>query len=251
MTARTHGRIRIEDGGKRVRTMLGGVIVADSANVKYVWEKPYYPTYYFPIADVRTDHLAPTGEQDRSPSRGTAQLHTVKANGREALDAARWYTEAKIEELTDYVTFDWSAMDAWFEEDEEVFVHARDPHTRVDILQSSRHVEVVINGEKVADSYQPRLLFETGLPTRYYLPMTDVRMDLLAASGLHTACPYKGEASYYHVAVGGETFENHVWWYPSPVAESQKIAGYVSFYNERVDIYVDGERVERPQTVFS
>ena len=251
VTARTHGRVRIEDGGKRVRTMLGGIVIADSADVKYVWEKPYYPTYYFPVADVHTDYLVPTGEENRTPSRGTAQLHTVKANGKEAVNAVRWYTGAKIEELNDYATFDWSAMDAWFEEDEEVFVHARDPYSRVDILQSSRHVEVVINGEKVADSHQPRLLFETGLPTRYYLPKTDVRMDLLAPSDLHTACPYKGEASYYHVTVGGETFEDHVWWYPSPVAESQKIAGYLSFYNEKVDIYVDGKLQNRPNTMFS
>lgn len=251
MTTRTHGRIRIEDGGKRVRTTLGGIVIADTTNVKLVWEKPYYPTYYFPIADVNTDYLVPTGETDRSPSRGTADLHTVKANGAEASNAVRWYTDAKIEELNGFVSFDWAAMGAWFEEDEEVFVHARDPSTRVDILQSSRHVEVVVNGEKVASSRQPRLLFETGLPVRYYLPKTDVRMDLLTASDLHTECPYKGVASYYDVTVGGETFANHVWWYPTPVAESQKIAGYVCFYNEKVDIFVDGELMKRPKTMFS
>jgi uncharacterized protein (DUF427 family) len=251
VNARTHGRIRIEDGAKRIRTMLGGVFVADSASVKLVWEKPYYPTYYFPVADVRADCLVATGEHDRSPSRGAAGLYTVTAGGAEAPSAARWYTSGTIEELNDYVTFDWGSMGAWFEEDEEVFVHARDPYTRVDILQSSRHVEVVIEGEKIADCRQPRLLFETGLPTRFYLPKTDVRMDLLIESALHTACPYKGEASYYHVAVGAETFDDYVWWYPSPVAESQKIAGYVSFYNEKVDIYLDGELQDRPKTPFS
>jgi uncharacterized protein (DUF427 family) len=251
MTARTQGRIRIEDGAKRVRVQLGGVTVADSKDVKLVWEKPYYPTYYFPAGDVRADLLVPTGEVDRTPSRGEAEVHTVKAGEAEAAGAARWYRSPAVEELADRLSFDWAAMDAWFEEDEQVYVHARDPFTRVDILQSSRHVEVFVDGERVANSRAPRLLFETGLPTRYYLPKTDVRMDLLTPSSLHTECPYKGVASYYHVTTGTETHENLVWWYPFPVAESNKIAGYVCFYNEKVDIVVDGEPEERPRTVFS
>ena len=251
MTTRTRGRIRIEDGAKRVRILLGGTTVADTRRVKLVWEKPYYPTYYFPADDVRTDLLVSTGDIDRSPSRGAAEIHTVKAGTAEATGAARWYRSPKIEELAEYLTFDWSAMDAWFEEDEEVYVHPRDPYSRVDILQSSRHVEVYVDGEKVADSHAPRLLFETGLPTRYYLPKTDVRMDLVAPSELTTECPYKGVASYYDVTVGTHTHENLVWWYPFPVPESQKIAGYVCFYNEKVDIVVDGEPQERPKTVFS
>jgi uncharacterized protein (DUF427 family) len=251
MTARTHGRIRIEDGAKRVRVMLGGETVADTKAVKLVWEKPYYPTYYFPAADVRADLLVDTGEVHATPSRGQARIHTIKAGSREAPAAVRWYVESDIDELTGHVTFDWKAMDSWFEEDEEVYVHARDPYTRVDILQSSRRVEVFVDGVEVADSHQPRLLFETGLPVRYYLPKTDVRMDLLTPTDLHTDCPYKGVASYYSVTVGDAVHENLVWWYPFPVEESSKIAGYVSFYNEKVDIVVDGVPLERPQTKFS
>ena len=142
-------------------------------------------------------------------------------------------------------------MDDWFEEDEQVFVHARDPFTRIDILQSSRHVEVFVGGVKVADSVRPRILFETGLPARFYLPKTDVRMDLLERSDLHTECPYKGTASYYSVHTGEETVENIVWWYPAPVKESAEIAGMVSFYNEKVDIKIDGELEAKPKTVFS
>jgi len=250
-STRTHGRIRIEDGAKRVRVMLGGEVIADSTRVKLVWEKPYYPTYYFPQDDVRGDALVHTGESGRSPSRGEWSIATVKAGGRESADAARVYDETKIDELADHVTFDWSAMDAWFEEDDEVYVHARDPYTRVDILQSSRHVKVFIDGEKVADSTMPKLLFETGMPVRYYLPKTDVRMDLLTPGELTTECPYKGVASYYHVRVGETRYEDHVWWYPFPVEESTKIAGLVSFYNEKVDITVDGIEVPRPKSVFS
>ena len=251
MTARTHGRIRIEDGAKRVRVQLGGRTLADTRRVKLVWEKPYYPTYYFPAGDVVTDALRPTGDTHRSPSRGTADVHDAVVADRSAPGTVRWYRDPKIAELADHVTFDWAAMDGWFEEDEQVYVHARDPYTRVDILQSSRHVEVFVAGEKVADSTQPMLLFETGLPTRYYLPKTDVRMDLLTESDLHTECPYKGVASYYHVSVDGDTHENLVWWYPFPVAESQKIAGLVSFYNEKVDIAIDGEAEERPKSPFT
>ena len=76
-------------------------------------------------------------------------------------------------------------------------------------------------------------------------------MDLLTPTDLATECPYKGVASYYDVTVGAQTHENLVWWYPFPVPESQKIAGYVCFYNEKVDIVVDGEPQERPKTVFS
>jgi uncharacterized protein (DUF427 family) len=249
--ARTHGRIRIEDGAKRVRVMLGGTVVADSTAVKLVWEKPYYPTYYFPAADVATELLVDTGDVDRVPSRGESAVLSAKAGDRTADRAVRWYREPKIEELTDHVTFDWGAMDAWFEEDEQVYVHARDPYTRVDVLPSSRRVEVFVAGVKVADSTNARFLFETGLPTRYYLPKTDVRMDLLQPSETHTECPYKGTARYYDVVIDGERFESLVWWYPFPVEESSRIAGLVSFYNERVDIAIDGQPLDRPTTVFS
>lgn len=251
MTATKRGRVRVEDGQKRIRVYLGGELVADTTDVKYVWEKPYYPTYYFPPADVRIDLLVATGESYRSPSRGTASVHTVKAGDAEAVQAARVWDSAEIDELAGFVSFNWKAMSRWFEEDVEVYVHARDPYTRIDVLQSSRHVEVMIDGVTVADSHQPRLLFETGLPVRYYLPKTDVRLDLLEASDTQTACPYKGTAEYWHVRSGEALVEDIVWSYPTPLAESIDIAGYVSFYNEKLDIVIDGELQARPKTKFS
>jgi uncharacterized protein (DUF427 family) len=251
MTTTQKGRIRIEDGQKRIRVFLDGECVADSNSVTLVWEKPYYPVYYFPQSDVRMELLTASGEEKRSPSRGTASLFNVKAGAKEAANAAYAYPEPKIEELAGFVAFHWGALDAWFEEDEEVFVHARDPYTRVDAIPSSRHVEVKINGVTVADSTKPTLLFETGLPTRYYLPLTDVRMDLLRGSDTHTQCPYKGEADYYSVEVNGELVEDIAWYYKYPVEESSRIAGLVSFYNEKVDILVDGHSQERPKTMFS
>lgn len=245
------GRVRIEDGPKRIRVQLGGEWVADTTRVKLVWEVPYYPTYYFHPRDVDFDLLVGAGDTYRSPSRGVAELYTVKAGASAAEKAARVWTGAEFEELVGYVSFTWHAMDAWFEEDVEVFVHPRDPYTRIDILQSSRHVEVVVDGVTIADSHQPRLLFETNLPTRYYVPKIDVRMDLLTSTTTATACPYKGEAEYWSVAAGEKSFDDLVWSYPRPLAESIDIAGYLSFYNEKVDIYVDGELEERPATKFA
>jgi uncharacterized protein (DUF427 family) len=142
-------------------------------------------------------------------------------------------------------------MDAWFEEDEEVFVHPRSPYTRIDALASSRHVEVIVNGVTVADSTHPTLLFETGLPTRYYLPKVDVRLDLLRESSATSACPYKGFARYWSVDTGSGVAEDVGWSYPTPLRESEQVAGLVCFYNERVDLRVDGELQERPKTPFS
>jgi len=250
MATKSRGRVRVEDGSKRVRIYLAGELIADTIHPKYVWEKPYYPTYYIPVADVRMDALVATGEVAHSPSRGDAAVHDVKVNAITADNAAWVYRDGPIPDVTDTVAFRFSAFD-WFEEDEKIFVHPRDPYTRIDILQSSRHVEVFMAGTKVADTRQPRLLFETGLPTRYYIPETDVRMDLLSHSDLTTECPYKGTAHYYHATIDGATVENHIWWYPTPVAESQRIAGYLAFYNEKVEIVIDGVSQEQPRTIFS
>lgn len=133
-------------------------------------------------------------------------------------------------------------MDAWYEEDERVFVHARDPCHRVDIRDSSRHVRVFVEGELVADCTRPKLVFETGLPTRYYLPREDVRSDLLEDSERHTGCPYKGTASYYSVRTPTRVVRDVVWYYPDPYAEASAIKDLLAFYNERVKVEIDGAR---------
>ena len=234
-----------------MRPYLGGELVADTTHPVLVWEVPYYPTYYFPVADVRGELLRDEGAVAHSPSRGEGQLFTVSAGGKVARAAAVRYEDSPIEQLRELIRIEWSAMDAWFEEDEEVFTHARDPHTRVDILASSRHVRVELEGVTIAESPSPRLLFETGLPVRYYLPKPDVRLDLLEPSPTVTHCAYKGRAETFSVRAGGRLHENLAWSYPAPLPESQKVAGLIAFYNEKVDIFVDGEREERPVTPFS
>jgi uncharacterized protein (DUF427 family) len=249
--APARGRIRIESGAKRVRAYLGGQVVADTIRPVLVWEVPYYPAYYFPVEDVRAEALAPDGGTVHSPSRGDARTFTVTAGGKSAPGAAWRYEESPIEELRELIRLDWGAMDAWFEEDEEVFTHPRDPYTRVDILPSSRRVEIEVDGVTVADSTHAMLLFETGLPVRYYVPKTDVRLDLLTETDTVTHCPYKGAARYWSVRAGDAVHDDFAWSYPTPLPESERVAGLVCFYNEKVDIYVDGVQQERPKTKFS
>jgi uncharacterized protein (DUF427 family) len=236
----TRGRVRVEGSPKWVRAFLGGVAVADSTAVRMVWEGPSYPVYYFPLADVRADLLDATGEVRHSPSRGNAQLFDVRAGDRIASGAAYRYPDSPIEELRDLVAFRWNAMDQWFEEDEEVRVHARNPYTRIDTLPSSREIRIEIDGVVVAESNHPTLLFETGLPTRYYLPKLDVSLDLLVATDRATACPYKGTARYWSVKIGDTVYPDIAWAYDYPLPESIRIAGLICFYNDRADLYVDG-----------
>ncbi|GAA2608908.1 DUF427 domain-containing protein [Dactylosporangium fulvum] len=239
------GRVRVETGPKRVRAFLGGSLVADTIRPLLVWEVPYYPAYYIPAADVRAE-LVGTGGTEHSPSRGTAEIFDVVTAGGVAKGAAKRFTDSPLSELRDAVRLDWAAMTEWLEEDEPVYTHPRDPYKRVDILASSRHVRVELDGTVLGESHNPRMLFETGLPTRYYLPITDLRMDLLRPSATQTHCPYKGTASYWSVELDGQVHDDLVWIYRTPLPESQKIAGLACFYNERVDVFVDGVRQPRP-----
>jgi uncharacterized protein (DUF427 family) len=250
-THTTRGQVHTEPGAKRVRAYLGGEVVADTIHPVLVWEVPYYPAYYFPVADVRTDLLEPDGGVAHSPSRGDGRTYTITAGGKQAPGAAVRYEDSPIPELRDLVRLEWDAMDAWFEEDEEVFTHPRDPYTRIDILPSSRHVRIEIDGVTVAESSNPTLLFETGLPVRYYLPKTHVRLDLLIHTDSESHCPYKGQAEYWSVRAGDALHEDVAWSYPTPLPESLGVAGHIAFYDEKVDVFVDGVRQERPHTKFS
>jgi uncharacterized protein (DUF427 family) len=222
--------------------------------MRLLYEPGYLPVYYFPKQDVRMEYLIPTDHREHCRLKGDVAYWTVKV-GENFAENAAWTFSHPLPDapnLKDYISFDWDQMDAWFEEDEEVYVHARDPYKRVDALHSSRHVKVVVAGETVAESHRPLLLFETELPTRYYIPKVDVRMDLLVPSGSRTRCPYKGEAKYYSVKIGDNQVKDIAWYYPFPVPECPRIENLVCFYNERVDaLYVDGELQPKPQTKWS
>ncbi|CAA9578370.1 MAG: protein of unknown function DUF427 [uncultured Thermomicrobiales bacterium] len=242
----------VEPSPRWVRVCFGGEVVADSKRALLLRQYGLgrLPTYYFPQADVRMDLLerAAPDPPDDDIARWTLRVGDRVAAGAASMLLAPLLALAT---LAGHVTFDWDAMDAWHEEEEEIFVHARDPHKRVDVMWSSREVRVVIDGETVAETRRPALLFETSLPTRYYLPVEDVRRERLEPSDTATRCPYKGIARYWSVRIGDRVARDVVWSYPDPIAECPKIRGLLCFFNERVDIYVDGELQARPQSPWS
>jgi uncharacterized protein (DUF427 family) len=239
--------LTFEPSSRWVRGSLGDIDVVDSRAPLLVWE-PERPivAYAFPRADVHAE-LLPAEAPEHAPA-AREPWYDVRVGGR-MLERAAWSWDDP--ELREHVGIAWHALERWREEDEEVFVHPRDPYHRVDALQSSRHVQVLVDGHAVADTRRPLLLFETGLPTRYYIPREDVDGDALVESDTDTTCPYKGHASYHHVHAGDALHEDLVWLYPDPLPGLQQIAGALAFWNERVDVVLDGTLQERPETPWS
>jgi uncharacterized protein (DUF427 family) len=245
--------VRVEPTVKRVRAMLGRETVVDSRRALILFEQGHLPVYYFPLEDVREDLLEPSDKHTTCPRKGEASYHSIRAGDRGATDAV-WRYPDPIEDCPDisgHVAFYWDAMDSWWEEDDQVFRHARDPYHRVDVLRSSRHVRVELDGRLVAETHRPLLLLETGLPPRWYIPRADVRLDLMRPTDTTTTCPYKGDASYFTAVLGGTEHRNIAWTYVTPIPECTKIEQAICFFNERVDLTVDGERQERPDTHWS
>jgi uncharacterized protein (DUF427 family) len=247
-------KITFEPSPRRVRVTFAGATIADSTTAHLLFETRHLPVYYFPRADVRMDLLAPTEHHTYCPYKGTASYWTIRVGDRSSENAVWGYPEPfdEVAAIGDFVAFYWDRVDGWYEEDEEIFVHPRDPYKRVDVLASSRHVQVILGGETIADTRRAHFLFETRLPTRYYIPPEDVRMDLLLPSEKLSRCPYKGRARYYSARIGDRLYPEIVWSYPEPIAECPKIKGLLAFYNEQVDeIRVDGVAVPRPITPWS
>jgi uncharacterized protein (DUF427 family) len=239
---------------KRLRIKVGELIVADTTEGLVLYESDHLPVYYFPIKDVEESFLMPSTTTTECPFKGIATHYSLNTGITLVQDAGWRYLEPVkgCPPIADHMAFYWSKMDHWYEEDEEVFVHARDPFRRVDCLPSSRRVQIYVGGELVADTRRSVFLFETGHPTRYYLPIADTRLELLSPSRYISRCPYKGIASYYHLTVNGKRYENFIWYYPEPVHESARIKGLVCFYNEFADrILVDGAEQPKPETASS
>jgi uncharacterized protein (DUF427 family) len=241
----------VESVPRRIRAFLGGEVVLDTTRARYVWESVHYPAFYIPLEDVRADVLIDEGNE-LSTRRGTVRMHGLRVNDAHRQSAARVVVSSGLPGVTGTVRFDWAALDAWFEESEQVFIHPRDPYTRVDALRSTRSVRVSLEGVVLAESASPVMVFETGLPTRYYLERPDVDFSRLVASPTETGCPYKGVTSgYWSAPIAGTVHADLAWSYQFPTAPLLPIAGLIAFYNERVDISIDGVEVERPKTVFS
>ncbi|WP_033327371.1 DUF427 domain-containing protein [Streptomyces yerevanensis] len=243
-----------EPSERWVRGRKGDVTVVDSHHPVLVWEpdRPV-PLYAFPRDEVREDLLRPAKNPRTGKHSGSQIFYDLEVDG-ELLENAAWTYPA--DDLVGHIAFEWSerggrGLDHWYEEEEEIFIHPKDPHHRVDALASSRHVQVEIDGRVVADTRRPVLLFETGLPVRYYIPREDVRLDLFGSTGHSTGCPYKGTAEYWSLRGDLDVPGNIVWSYPDPLPTVPAIKGLLAFYNEAVDITVDGERIERPVTPFT
>jgi uncharacterized protein (DUF427 family) len=243
---------RVEPSPRWVRVRAGHVLVADSRRAQLlVWYGPgMLPTYCLPPDDVRTDLLVPAADPSRHPF---LVDHDVRAGELTLRGAARLFTDppAPLESLDGHWTFTWDEGLTWLEEALEIHVHARDPSKRVDVVPSERHVVVELDGRVLAESRRPHALFETTLPTRWYLPPADVNRQLLVPSETVSMCPYKGTATYWSVHVGDAVYPDLAWSYADPVVECPRIRGLVCFFNEKVDLVVDGVRQERPRSPWS
>jgi len=238
---------------QRIRALFAGETVVDSKRAKLLHETGHLPVYYFPLEDVRTDLLERADTHTHCPHKGEASYWSLAVGARSAPDAV-WGYEEPIEPasfLRGHVAVYWHVPDEWFAEDEQLFGHPRDPYSRIDVYRTSRRVRVAVGGEVVAESVRTRALFETGLPTRYYFPPEDVRLDLLDPSPKRTRCAYKGSASYWHVRAGGELHDDLAWTYPDPQHDAEPVRDLIAFFNERVDLDVDGEAQDRPRTQWS
>lgn len=247
-------RVDLELCPRRLRVEFAGETIADSTRVRYLFETGILPVYYIPLEDVRRDLLEKTELSTHCPFKGDASYWNINVGGQVAENAVWGYETPyqEVPELDGLAAFYWDRVDHWYEEDEEIFVHPRDPRKRVDVVPSSRSVKVVLGGETVAESSRPMFLFETDLPTRYYIPAADIRLDLLTATETQTRCPYKGVASYWTAQIGDRSFADVVWSYPDPIAECPKIKDLLCFFNENVDaIQVDGIETPKPKTKWS
>ena len=241
---RADHRLAFEACPKRVRVIVEGKTIADTLDAGLLFETGHMPVYYFPRRDVRVDLLVPSEHRTHCPYKGDASYWHLSIGNRRVENAVWSYEQpfAEMAAIKECLAFYQDKVDHWFEEDEEVFGHPRDPHHRIDVRPSSRRVRVTFAGETIAESSRAMFLFETGLPTRYYIPPADARMDLLEPTRTQSICPYKGRAAYWSLRVGGRHAQDAVWSYLEPLPECPRIAGYLCFYPERVDrLEVEGE----------
>ena len=266
------GQLRHEPTGKRIRAVLGGGTVVDTTRALLIWEpRRIVPSYAVPDGDVTAELVL--ADPAAADSAGTIGARMPELSSRPVLDPSVPFVVHTAEgravdlsaggqnrpgagfypadpDLAGYVVLDFAAFEAWYEEDELNVAHPRDPFHRIDVLPSSRQVQLELDGHLLAQCSRPTLLFETMLPTRYYLPPGDIRAEL-TPSGTRTYCAYKGQASYWSAAVGDRVVRDIAWTYQQPRHDAARVHGLIAFFNERLDVIVDGERLERPLTPWS
>jgi uncharacterized protein (DUF427 family) len=238
---------------QRIRAIVSDETLVDSREAKLLHETGHLPVYYFPRHEVRLDLLEPSEKRTYCPHKGEASYWSIRAGERDVHDAVWAYLEPidSARFLAGHMALYWNRADAWFAEDELLLGHPRDPFHRIDVHTTTRHVRVLLDGEVLAESVRAVGLFETALPPRWYLPAEDVRTQLLEPSATKTRCAYKGSASYWSARARGRLVEDLVWSYPEPQHEAEQVRGLLCFFNERVDLELDGELMERPRTQWS
>jgi uncharacterized protein (DUF427 family) len=253
--AQARSQLRHEPVERRVRANLGEEAILDSTRAILVWEpRRIVPSYAVPVEDIRAELSAGPAANDQAA--GVLHpgipfgVHTAAGEPVTIDDRVGAGFRLADEDLAGYVVVDFDAFDDWYEEDERIAGHPRDPFHRVDVRQSARPVRIEVDGEVVAETTRARLLAETSLPLRFYLPREDV-LSPLVPSSRRTYCPYKGQASYWSVDAGGRRRADLGWSYERPLPELVTITGLVAFWDERVDIFLDGERRERPGGPFA
>ncbi len=246
--------IYLEPTPKRIRVQVGGETIADSRRAYLLHEAGHQPIYYFPREDVREHVLQPSDRHTHCPKKGDASYFTIVAGG-ETVEAGAWYypqtPESAPAQLAGLIAFYFSRMGRWLEEGEEITGHPRDPYHRVDVRPSDRHIRVSLDGELLAETERATGLFENGLPTRWYIPREDVNAALEPSDTI-TYCPYKGSAEYFSVRRSdGELGTDLVWYYADPLEDATRVRDLVCFFNEKVDIELDGELQQRPASPWS
>jgi uncharacterized protein (DUF427 family) len=263
--------LRHEPTAKRIRAELDGQTVADSSRALLVWEpRRVVPSWALPEADIAAAISAADPAAERDAPAGYAMpevsqrpvldpsipfaVHTASGHPVDLSVDGQVLAGAGFRpddpDLDGYVVLDFSAFECWWEEDVRALGHPRDPFHRIDVLPSSRSVRIELDGELLAESTRPMLLFETLLPTRFYLPVEDVRVELTPTSARST-CAYKGHASYYAASVAGQPVADLAWSYADPLPEAAAVKGLIAFFNERVDVILDGEKLPQPLTPWS
>jgi uncharacterized protein (DUF427 family) len=235
----------VEPVPRRVRAELAGKVVFDTTRAG-----PFYPQFLIPVDDVGPDALI-DGGQTHKVSRGTVVAVGLRVGATKRPSAGRRYVESGMGELVGRIRFEWDALDAWYEEDERVFVHPRNPYVRVDALRSSRRVRIERDRVVLAESDAPVMVFETGLPTRYCVDRSAVDFSYLTPTATVTSCPYKGQTTgYWSVVLGESVYPDLAWSYDFPTRQLLPVAGLVAFYDEQVDLFLDGVEQPRPKTHF-
>lgn len=233
----------LHDVGPRIRGVLAGETVVDTGRAKLLHESAMLPQWYFPLADIRPDLLVESGTTTHCPFKGDASYYSLRV-GERLVDDAIWIYRNPLSAaswLEGLAAANFDRLDTWYQDDDEVFVHPRDPFHRVDTHRTSRRVVVRAGGQTVADTTRAIALYETGLGVRYYLPPADVRGELLEPSDTTSGCPYKGSAAYRNLTVGAQTVADAAWVYDAPFAEAAPVAGHLSFDGTGIEIQVSDD----------